>query len=169
MAQNLCPSYCPHHIFVSVNRIFISWLIYIGLIIVAMDQEGNSVKRWIVFYPIYINSKKTIAEGRRISVNKACENPTCVEIFDCCQHLQLRSAIEVCLHSYCLYVFLSFESHTFRDYLRACIFCRLIKLILEILCREGEWELCWKKKTGHCRTLLLNQVLRLFIFFHSWI
>lgn len=61
----------------------------------AMDQEGNSVKRWIVFYPIYINSKKTIAEGRRISVNKACENPTCVEIFDCCQHLQLRSAIEI--------------------------------------------------------------------------
>ncbi|GKV29558.1 hypothetical protein SLEP1_g38474 [Rubroshorea leprosula] len=45
-------------------------------------------------YPVYINSKKTVAEGRRISLSKACENPTCVEIGDCCNHLKLPSVIE---------------------------------------------------------------------------
>lgn len=57
-------------------------------------MDGENVKRWIVFYPIYINSKKTIAEGRRICTVKACENPTCVEIADCCGHLKLPYAIE---------------------------------------------------------------------------
>ena len=61
-----------------------------------MDGNIQAIKKWIVLYPIYINSKKTIAEGRRISVSKACENPTCVEIHDCCIHLKLPCAIEVC-------------------------------------------------------------------------
>ncbi|CDP04630.1 unnamed protein product [Coffea canephora] len=60
-----------------------------------MDGNIQAIKKWIVLYPIYINSKKTIAEGRRISVSKACENPTCVEIHDCCIHLKLPCAIEV--------------------------------------------------------------------------
>ncbi|CAN1242889.1 Signal recognition particle 19 kDa protein [Linum perenne] len=61
-----------------------------------MDESGSeNIKRWIVFYPVYINSKKTIAEGRRISAQRACENPTCIEIADSCKHLNLRSAIEV--------------------------------------------------------------------------
>ena len=61
-----------------------------------MDGEISSIKKWIVLYPIYINSKKTIAEGRRISTSKACENPTCAEIGDCCTHLKIPFAIEVC-------------------------------------------------------------------------
>ncbi|XP_019151630.1 PREDICTED: signal recognition particle 19 kDa protein [Ipomoea nil] len=60
-----------------------------------MDGNIQNIKKWIVFYPIYINSKKTIAEGRRISVSKACENPTCAEIQDCCNHLKIPSAIEI--------------------------------------------------------------------------
>ncbi|XP_004147903.1 signal recognition particle 19 kDa protein [Cucumis sativus] len=60
-----------------------------------MDGEIPNIKRWVVLYPIYINSKKTIAEGRRIGVSKACENPTCVEIGDCCGHLKLPFAIEI--------------------------------------------------------------------------
>ncbi|PIA49247.1 hypothetical protein AQUCO_01300237v1 [Aquilegia coerulea] len=60
-----------------------------------MDGEAINIKKWIVFYPIYINSKKTIAEGQRISATKACENPTCVEIADSCRYLQLPSAIEI--------------------------------------------------------------------------
>ncbi|KAI4369491.1 hypothetical protein MLD38_017926 [Melastoma candidum] len=54
-----------------------------------------NIKKWVVLYPIYINSKKTIAEGRRICVTKACEYPTCVEIGDCCGHLKLPYAIEI--------------------------------------------------------------------------
>ncbi|KAK6935572.1 Signal recognition particle, SRP19 subunit [Dillenia turbinata] len=61
-------------------------------------MEGGSIaniKKWIVLYPVYINSKKTIAEGRRICTTKACENPTCIEIGDCCNHLKLPFAIEI--------------------------------------------------------------------------
>ncbi|KAK9288678.1 hypothetical protein L1049_017141 [Liquidambar formosana] len=60
-----------------------------------MDGELPSIKKWVVLYPVYINSKKTIAEGRRICATKACENPTCAEIGDCCSHLKLPFAIEI--------------------------------------------------------------------------
>lgn len=60
-----------------------------------MDSETPNVKRWVIIYPVYINSKKTIADGRRISATKACENPTCVEIADCCSYLKLPFAIEI--------------------------------------------------------------------------
>uniref|UniRef100_A0A1D1Y6S6 Signal recognition particle 19 kDa protein n=1 Tax=Anthurium amnicola TaxID=1678845 RepID=A0A1D1Y6S6_9ARAE len=60
-----------------------------------MAAELPNIKRWIVFYPVYINSKKTLAEGRRIGVDKACENPTCIEIGDCCTFLKLPFAIEI--------------------------------------------------------------------------
>lgn len=59
-----------------------------------MDEEQPNIKRWIVFYPVYINSKKTLAEGRRIRAKKACENPTCVEISDSCIYLKLPCVIE---------------------------------------------------------------------------
>jgi len=61
----------------------------------------SNMSRWVVIYPIYINSKKTLAEGRRIGVVKACENPNVVEIGDCCQYLKLPCAIEVCLLFFC--------------------------------------------------------------------
>ncbi|MBN3315208.1 SRP19 protein, partial [Atractosteus spatula] len=38
--------------------------------------------RFVCIYPAYLNSKKTIAEGRRIPVEKAVENPTCTEMRD---------------------------------------------------------------------------------------
>ncbi|XWS18726.1 hypothetical protein CRYUN_Cryun32bG0069300 [Craigia yunnanensis] len=60
-----------------------------------MNGEVHNTKKWVVFYPVYINSKKTVAEGRRISLTKACENPTCAEISDCCSHLKLANAIEI--------------------------------------------------------------------------
>ncbi|KAJ0034580.1 signal recognition particle 19 kDa protein [Pistacia vera] len=60
-----------------------------------MDAEVADIKKWVVIYPVYLNSKKTIAEGRRISVSKACENPNCVEIGDCCNHLKIPYAIEI--------------------------------------------------------------------------
>lgn len=51
--------------------------------------------RWVIIYPVYINSKKTLAEGRRIGTSQACENPTCAEIGDCCSHLKLSYAVEL--------------------------------------------------------------------------
>ncbi|GMN47632.1 hypothetical protein TIFTF001_016804 [Ficus carica] len=60
-----------------------------------MDGNMPNIKNWVVVYPVYINSKKTIAQGRRINVSKACENPTCAEIGDCCTHFKLPFAIEI--------------------------------------------------------------------------
>ncbi|KAL8141457.1 hypothetical protein V2J09_014489, partial [Rumex salicifolius] len=61
----------------------------------TMMGELPNIKKWIILYPVYINSKKKASEGRRISIEKACENPTCVEIGDCCKHLGLNYAIEI--------------------------------------------------------------------------
>uniref|UniRef100_A0A0E0E1J8 Signal recognition particle 19 kDa protein n=1 Tax=Oryza meridionalis TaxID=40149 RepID=A0A0E0E1J8_9ORYZ len=55
----------------------------------------SSIKKWNVIYPVYLNSKKTVAEGRRIASGKACPDPTCVEIADCCSHLKIPHAIEL--------------------------------------------------------------------------
>lgn len=60
-----------------------------------MEQELTSIKKWNIMYPVYINSKKTVAEGRRISASKACENPNCMEISDCFSHLKIPHAVEV--------------------------------------------------------------------------
>uniref|UniRef100_A0A023FH23 Signal recognition particle 19 kDa protein n=1 Tax=Amblyomma cajennense TaxID=34607 RepID=A0A023FH23_AMBCJ len=37
---------------------------------------------WVSIYPAYINSKKTLAEGRRLPKSKCVENPTYQEIRD---------------------------------------------------------------------------------------
>ncbi|XP_012671241.1 signal recognition particle 19 kDa protein [Clupea harengus] len=47
-----------------------------------LTTKPDDKERFICLYPIYINSKKTLAEGRRIPAEKAVENPTCVEIRD---------------------------------------------------------------------------------------
>ena len=64
-----------------------------------MDGGGGdlrgTIKKWNVIYPVYLNSKKTVSEGRRIAAAKACPDPTCIEIADCCSHLKIPHAVEV--------------------------------------------------------------------------
>ncbi|XP_059164019.1 signal recognition particle 19 kDa protein-like [Physella acuta] len=48
------------------------------------DFKHNDRERWICIYPAYLNSKKTLKEGRRIPKSKAVENPICAEIRDVC-------------------------------------------------------------------------------------
>jgi hypothetical protein len=57
----------------------------------------SSIKKWKIIYPVYLNSKKTVAEGRRIAAAKACPDPTCIEIADSCSYLKIPGAIEVSL------------------------------------------------------------------------
>ncbi|XP_029365557.1 signal recognition particle 19 kDa protein isoform X1 [Echeneis naucrates] len=47
-----------------------------------LTQNPADKERFICLYPVYINSKKTLAEGRRIPSEKAVENPSCTEIRD---------------------------------------------------------------------------------------
>ncbi|XP_047073866.1 signal recognition particle 19 kDa protein-like [Lolium rigidum] len=55
----------------------------------------SSIKKWKIIYPVYLNSKKTVAEGRRIAAAKACPDPTCIEIADSCAFLKIPRAIEL--------------------------------------------------------------------------
>lgn len=50
--------------------------------------------RWVCIYPAYINSKKTRAEGRRITKQKCVENPTHQEIRDVLQAAGFRLGVE---------------------------------------------------------------------------
>jgi signal recognition particle subunit SRP19 len=45
-------------------------------------RKHSDRSRWICIYPAYLNAKKTIAEGRKIPMAKAVENPTLNEIRD---------------------------------------------------------------------------------------
>ncbi|OCT98538.1 signal recognition particle 19 kDa protein [Xenopus laevis] len=59
-----------------------------------LEKSHESVDRFICIYPAYLNSKKTIGEGRRIPVEKAVQNPTCLEIADICRANKLNVVVE---------------------------------------------------------------------------
>ncbi|CAG9795083.1 unnamed protein product [Diatraea saccharalis] len=46
------------------------------------DKKHSDVERWICIYPAYLNSKKSLAEGRKLSKVYCVENPTHQEIRD---------------------------------------------------------------------------------------
>uniref|UniRef100_A0A5S6QPK7 Signal recognition particle 19 kDa protein n=1 Tax=Trichuris muris TaxID=70415 RepID=A0A5S6QPK7_TRIMR len=50
--------------------------------------------KWISIYPAYLNSKKSLAEGRRVPVAKAVENPTCNEIAEILKNIHFNVKIE---------------------------------------------------------------------------
>lgn len=54
----------------------------------------ESTDKYICVYPAYINSKKTIVEGRRIAKDKCVENPTVNEIRDVVQASGLKVLVE---------------------------------------------------------------------------
>ncbi|XP_035377685.1 signal recognition particle 19 kDa protein isoform X1 [Electrophorus electricus] len=47
-----------------------------------LTSNSADKERFLCIYPAYINSKKTLAEGRRIPTEKSVENPSCAEIRD---------------------------------------------------------------------------------------
>lgn len=59
-----------------------------------MSKSYADTDRFICLYPAYINSKKTVAEGRRISIEKAVENPTVTEMYDACVRAGLNTITE---------------------------------------------------------------------------
>jgi signal recognition particle subunit SRP19 len=48
----------------------------------STTRKHSDRSRWICIYPAYLNAKKTLAEGRKIPMAKAVENPTLNEIRD---------------------------------------------------------------------------------------
>uniref|UniRef100_A0A1B6M517 Signal recognition particle 19 kDa protein n=1 Tax=Graphocephala atropunctata TaxID=36148 RepID=A0A1B6M517_9HEMI len=58
------------------------------------DKKHSDRERWICIYPAYINSRKTMAEGRRIPKEKAVDNPTHQEIRDVLVDAGLKIGVE---------------------------------------------------------------------------
>lgn len=50
--------------------------------------------RWICIYPAYINSKKTLAQGRKLPKESCVENPTHQEIRDVLITTGLKVGVE---------------------------------------------------------------------------
>lgn len=57
-------------------------------------QNSPKIFRWICIYPAYLNSKKTLAEGRRLPKKYCVENPTHQEIRDVLVTTGLRVGVE---------------------------------------------------------------------------
>ncbi|CAK9795790.1 Signal recognition particle 19 kDa protein [Anthophora quadrimaculata] len=62
------------------------------------SKKHSDRERWICIYPIYINSKKTLAEGRKLAKDKCVENPTHQEIRDVLVAAGFNVAVENKLH-----------------------------------------------------------------------
>jgi len=63
------------------------------------EKKYSDRERWMCIYPAYINSKKTLAEGRRIPKDKAVENPTHQEIRDVLLAAGMKVGVENKLYS----------------------------------------------------------------------
>ncbi|XP_074526735.1 signal recognition particle 19 kDa protein [Halichoeres trimaculatus] len=63
-----------------------------------LTENPADKERFICLYPVYINSKKTLAEGRRIPAEKAVENPSCAEIRDVLTAAGLNVYVENKMH-----------------------------------------------------------------------
>lgn len=58
-------------------------------------RKHSEKSRWICIYPSYLNSKKSLAQGRKITVQQAVENPTISEIRDVLVNAGFRVELEV--------------------------------------------------------------------------
>lgn len=61
----------------------------------AEGAESLDYSRFLIIWPNYINSNKTLVEGRRISKEAACPDPLVSEMSEICQHFRLRHVVEV--------------------------------------------------------------------------
>jgi len=61
-------------------------------------RKNSEMSRWICIYPAYLNSKKSLSEGRKIALAKAVENPTCGEIRDVLVNAGFKLAVENKVH-----------------------------------------------------------------------
>jgi len=62
-------------------------------------KKHSDRERWICIYPVYLNSLKTRAEGRRIPKEKGIENPTYQELRDVFAAANLNVGVENKLYS----------------------------------------------------------------------
>mmetsp|Transcript_26421 Transcript_26421/g.53565 ORF Transcript_26421/g.53565 Transcript_26421/m.53565 type:complete len:168 (-) Transcript_26421:143-646(-) len=61
----------------------------------AGESSEIDTSKWNILYPNYINSKKTVPEGRRIAVAKGCEHPHAAEMAEICEFLKIPHVLEM--------------------------------------------------------------------------
>ncbi|XP_011498801.1 PREDICTED: signal recognition particle 19 kDa protein [Ceratosolen solmsi marchali] len=59
-----------------------------------LSKKHSDRERWICIYPVYVNSKRTLAEGRKLSKERCVENPTHQEIRDVLLSIGLKVGVE---------------------------------------------------------------------------
>ncbi|KAF4667593.1 signal recognition particle 19kDa [Perkinsus chesapeaki] len=64
------------------------------VLVTAADGSEIDVSRWNIVYPNYLNSAKTVPEGRRIAKTKCVENPTIAEMGEACRELGVPCVLE---------------------------------------------------------------------------
>ncbi|KAJ9638374.1 signal recognition particle subunit [Coniosporium tulheliwenetii] len=60
----------------------------------SQDEQREKTKHWQCLYPIYFDSSRSRAEGRRVGKAQAVPNPLAREIVDACQGLGLSIVFE---------------------------------------------------------------------------
>ncbi|VDM37588.1 unnamed protein product [Toxocara canis] len=61
---------------------------------VYKSKRYSEEAKWICIYPLYLNARKTIAHGRRISKEKAVDSPTSQEVFDVLSNAGFKVKLE---------------------------------------------------------------------------
>ncbi|XP_012148512.1 signal recognition particle 19 isoform X1 [Megachile rotundata] len=62
------------------------------------SKKHSDRERWICIYPVYLNSKRTLAGGRKLAKDKCVENPTHQEIRDVLVAAGFNVGVENKLH-----------------------------------------------------------------------
>lgn len=57
-------------------------------------QVKEDLKKYQIIYPCYLDKTLTVAQGRKIPKEKACDKPTAKEVFDICTYLKLKCILE---------------------------------------------------------------------------
>eukprot|EP00730_Choanoeca_flexa_P008026 TRINITY_DN12428_c1_g1_i1.p1 TRINITY_DN12428_c1_g1~~TRINITY_DN12428_c1_g1_i1.p1 ORF type:complete len:169 (+),score=12.35 TRINITY_DN12428_c1_g1_i1:98-604(+) len=60
-----------------------------------LTKNPENPARWAVLYPVYLDSNRTVKEGRRLSKDKAVENPTNKEIYTVLIKLKQANEVEI--------------------------------------------------------------------------
>eukprot|EP00416_Gambierdiscus_australes_P034844 CAMPEP_0171101156 /NCGR_PEP_ID=MMETSP0766_2-20121228/54145_1 /TAXON_ID=439317 /ORGANISM="Gambierdiscus australes, Strain CAWD 149" /LENGTH=191 /DNA_ID=CAMNT_0011561127 /DNA_START=39 /DNA_END=615 /DNA_ORIENTATION=+ len=61
----------------------------------AGEPAELDVSKWNIIYPNYLNSKKTLPEGRRVPISKAVEHPHAAEMAEICEFLKIPHVLEM--------------------------------------------------------------------------
>lgn len=60
----------------------------------GISQQTFDISKFVQIWPIYINSKLTQQEGRRMTKESCCTDPTVSEMSEICQSYNLRHVLE---------------------------------------------------------------------------